>query len=44
MAKYNYGKPFKLNGKTVMYRYTDKKKSTKILVDSNKKVITRRKK
>ncbi len=37
--RYNYGKPFKMNGKTVMYRYTDKKKSTKTLVDSKKNVI-----
>jgi hypothetical protein len=36
-SRYSYGKAFKLNGKTVMYRYTDKKKSTKTLVDSNKK-------
>ena len=39
---YNYGKPFTLDGKKVMYRYTDKKKSTKVLVDSNKKIIKTR--
>jgi hypothetical protein len=32
MAKYNYGKSFKKDGKLVRYRYTDKKKSTKKLV------------
>ena len=32
MAKYNYGKTFKKDGKQVRYRYTDKKKSTKKLV------------
>jgi len=32
MAKYNYGKTFKKNGKLVRYRYTNKKKSTKKLV------------
>ena len=39
MAKYNYGKTFKKDGKSVRYRYTDKKKSTKKLVPakSNKK-------
>jgi len=36
MAKYNYGKTFKKNGKLVRYRYTDKKKSTKKLVDAKK--------
>lgn len=40
---FNYGKPFTLNGKKVMYRYTDKKKSTKTLVDSEKNVIVRSK-
>ena len=40
---FNYGKPFKMNGKTVMYRYTDKKKSTKTLVDSKKKIIRSKK-
>lgn len=38
-SRYSYGKAFKMNGKKVMYRYTDKKKSTKTLVDSNKNVI-----
>lgn len=32
MAKYNYGKTFKKNGKMVRYRYTNKRKSTKKLV------------
>ena len=32
MAKYNYGKTFKKDGKLVRYRYTNKKKSTKKLV------------
>jgi hypothetical protein len=36
MAKYNYGKTFKKNGKLVRYRYTDKKKSTKKLVPASK--------
>jgi hypothetical protein len=36
MAKYNYGKTFKKNGKLVRYRYTDKKKSTKKLVPAKK--------
>ena len=38
MAKYNYGKPFTLtpHGK-VMYRYTNKKKSTKTLVSAKTK-------
>ena len=45
MAKYNYGKTFKKDGKLVRYRYTDKKKSTKTLVAvSKKKKNTRRKK
>lgn len=39
---YTYGKPFMLDGKKVMYRYTDKKKSTKTLVDSKKKPIKAR--
>jgi len=34
MAKYNYGKTFKKDGKLVRYRYTDKKKSTKKLVSA----------
>lgn len=37
MAKYNYGKTFKKDGKLVRYRYTDKKKSTKKLVPAPKK-------
>jgi len=45
MAKYNYGKTFKKDGKLVRYRYTNKKKSTKKLVAvSKKKKNTRRKK
>jgi len=32
MAKYNYGKTFKKNGKFMRYRYTNKRKSTKKLV------------
>jgi hypothetical protein len=32
MAKYNYGKTFKKNGKLVRYRYTNRRKSTKKLV------------
>ena len=36
MAKYNYGKKFKKNGKWVRYRYTNKKKSTKKLVAARK--------
>lgn len=32
MAKYNYGKTFKKNGKMVRYRYTNRRKSTKKLV------------
>ena len=37
MAKYNYGKTFKKNGKMVRYRYTNKRKSTKKLVAAPKK-------
>ncbi len=37
MAKFNYGKTFKKNGKNVRYRYTDKKKSTKKLVPAPKR-------
>ncbi len=32
MAKYNYGKTFKKNGKMMRYRYTNRRKSTKKLV------------
>ena len=32
MAKYNYGKTFKKNGKLMRYRYTNKRKSSKKLV------------
>ena len=32
MAKYNYGKKFKKNGKMMCYRYTNRKKSSKKLV------------
>ncbi len=45
MAKYNYGKTFKKDGKFVRYRYTDKDPKTKKLVKvSLKKKNTRRKK
>jgi len=37
MAKYNYGKTFKKDGKLVRYRYTNKRKSTKKLVSAPKK-------
>jgi len=37
MAKYNYGKTFTKDGKSVRYRYTNKKKSTKKLVSASKK-------
>jgi len=37
MAKYNYGKTFKKDGKLVRYRYTNKKKSSKKLVSAPKK-------
>ncbi len=41
---YNYGKTFKKDGKSVRYRYTDKKKETKKLVGvPSKKKNTRRK-
>jgi hypothetical protein len=33
---YNYGKTFKKDGKTVRYRYTNKKKSSKKLVQVKK--------
>ncbi len=36
MPKYNYGKTFKKDGKSVRYRYTNKKKSTKKLVPARK--------
>ncbi len=32
MAKYNYGKTFRKNGKLMRYRYTNKRKSSKKLV------------
>ena len=32
MAKYNYGKRFKKNGKWMHYRYTNRKKASKKLV------------
>jgi hypothetical protein len=32
MAKYNYGKTFRKNGKLMRYRYTNGRKSTKKLV------------
>jgi hypothetical protein len=34
---YNYGKKFTKNGKTVQYRYTNGKKSTKKLVRYKKR-------
>lgn len=37
MAKYNYGKTFTKDGKSVRYRYTNKKKSSKKLVSASKK-------
>lgn len=37
MAKYNYGKKFKKNGKLHHYRYTNGKKSTKKLVRVGKR-------
>jgi len=39
MAKYNYGKSFysSVHGRKVVYRYTNKKKSTKTLVDAKTK-------
>ena len=37
MARYNYGKKFKKNGKLMQYRYTNGKKSTKKLVLVNRK-------
>ena len=36
MAKYNYGKTFTKDGKSVRYRYTNKKKSSKKLVSASK--------
>lgn len=36
MAKYNYGKKFKKNGKLMQYRYTNGKKSSKKLVAAKK--------
>lgn len=32
-SRYNYGRAFMHDGRKVAYRYTDKKKSTKTLVD-----------
>ena len=37
MAKYNYGKTFRKNGKLVRYRYTNRRKSTKKLVNVKKR-------
>ncbi len=37
MARYNYGKKFKKNGRLVHYRYTNGKKSSKKLVKVNLK-------
>jgi hypothetical protein len=42
MAKYNYGKSFKKNGKMMRYRYTNKRKSTKKLVKAPSKRKTYR--
>lgn len=43
MAKYNYGKTFKKDGKSVRYRYTDKDpKSKKLVPHTLKKKATRR--
>lgn len=44
MAKYNYGKSFKKNGKLMRYRYTNGRKSTKKLVKalSKRKTYRRR--
>ncbi len=39
MAKYNYGKTFKKNGKLLRYRYTNKDISTKKLVDAKTKKL-----
>ncbi len=36
MAKYNYGKKFKKNGKLYHYRYTNRRKSSKKLVRAKK--------
>jgi len=44
MSKYNYGKTFKKDGKSVRYRYTDKDpKSKKLVSHTLKKKNTRRK-
>lgn len=45
MAKYNYGKVFHsaVHGRKVVYRYTNKKKSTKTLVDAKTKKTFRMK-
>ena len=44
MARYNYGKSFRKNGKMMRYRYTNGRKSTKKLVKapSRKKTYRRR--
>jgi hypothetical protein len=44
MAKYNYGKTFRKNGKMMRYRYTNGRKSTKKLVPapSRRKTYRRR--
>ncbi len=42
MAKYNYGKSFKKNGKMMRYRYTNRRKSTKKLVKAPSKRKTYR--
>ncbi len=42
MAKYNYGKTFKKNGKMVRYRYTNRRKSTKKLVAAKKRTSRKR--
>ena len=43
MAKYNYGKTFRKNGKMMRYRYTNKRKSTKKLVKAPARRKTYRK-
>lgn len=41
---YNYGKTFKKDGKSVRYRYTNKKAETKKLVPAKKSAVRRTKK
>ena len=42
MARYNYGKSFRKNGKMMRYRYTNGRKSTKKLVKAPSKRKTYR--